>query len=72
VKKKKPKERPQPSETSASGGKISAGSKRKLEQVDHGGELRIHDDEIHDDDSPIEKKRKRKNETNSDSINNVL
>ena len=65
VKKKKPKERPQPGETSASGGKISAGSKRKLEQVDHDVEVRIHDD------SPIEQRRKRRKETDSDSINNV-
>jgi len=55
VKKKKPKERPQPSEASASRQKISAGSKRKLEQVVV----------EHEDDSPIEKRKRRK--SNSDS-----
>ena len=63
MKKKKPKERPQPGEASTSE-KISAGSKRKLEQVvDHDVEVRIHDD----NDSPIEKKLKRRKKSDSDS-----
>ena len=64
VKKKKPKERPQSGEASTSGEKISAGSKRKLEQVvDHDVEVRIYDD----NDSPIEKKPKRRKKSDSDS-----
>ena len=74
VKKKKPKEHPQPGKVSTSREKISAGSKRKLEQVDdHDVEVRI------DDNAVIEKKQKRRKKSDSDShcvvdeikINNV-
>ena len=71
VKKKKPKDLPQPGKAPASE-KISAGSKRKFEQVV------VHDVRIHDDDndSPIEKhKRRKKSDSDSrcvvDAINNV-
>jgi hypothetical protein len=64
MKKKKPKERPQPGEASTSREKISAGSKRKLEQVvDHDVEVRIHDDNA----SQIEKKPKRRKKSDPDS-----
>lgn len=65
VKKKKPKERSQPGEASTSGEKISAGSKRKLEQVvDHGAEVQIH--------SPVEKKRKRRKKSGSEDSHFVI
>jgi len=60
VKKKKPKERPQPVKASASGEKVSAGLKRKLDEVvDHDVEVRIR--------NPIEKKEKRRKKSDSDS-----
>ena len=62
MKKKKPKQPPKPGEASASGEKISTGSKRKLEQVvDHDEEVRIHGD------SPIAKKQKRRKKSDSNS-----
>jgi U3 small nucleolar RNA-associated protein 23 len=61
VKKKKPKERPQPGKASASGGEISVGSKRKSDQVvDHDVEVRMHEDG-----SPIERKLKRRKKSDS-------
>jgi U3 small nucleolar RNA-associated protein 23 len=63
VKKKKPKERSQPGKALASGGKISAGLKRKSDQaVDHDAEVRMHGDG-----SPIERKQKRRKKSDSDS-----
>jgi U3 small nucleolar RNA-associated protein 23 len=66
VKKKKPKERPQPSyrgeASSASRQQFSAGSKRKLEQVESSvSEVRMHGDDT------IENKRKRRKKSDSDS-----
>lgn len=74
MKKKKPKEHPQPSrrdETKqlalASEARLSAGSKRKLEEVvDHDMEPSVDNVRIHDGDNPTEKKRKRRKKSDSE------
>ena len=67
VKKKKPKDRPQPGKAPASE-KISAGSKRKFEQVV------VNAVRIHDDDTIEKHKRRKKSDSDShcvvDAINN--